>query len=115
MTIIDKYRKLRLCESVLLCWSNLSSDSHDILYTRVTRMKLLYRLGRLLSEWKAKCLLQRVQSIKCEFISMKLARKNKMKWVMRKFKLGAERAICDRKEDEIVEKKLEQLKSWLDS
>ena len=78
-------------------------------------MKLLYRQGRLLSEWKAKYLLQRVQSIKRENLAMKRAHQNKMKWVMRKVRLGVDRAMHDRKEDELVAQKLEQLKSWLDS
>ena len=91
----DNFHKLRLCESVLFRWKNLARCSHDITYTAVMRMMILYSKGRILSKWKERFLLCRMQSIHLESMATKLGKLNKLKWVMRKFKLGIRKAIRD--------------------
>ena len=113
--LIDKYYELRLCETVLFRWRKVTRYSHDLSYMAVMRMRLLHSKGCVLSKWKSIFLRCRILTIQCESTAMKLAQRNRISWIMRKFKLGVEKAMLDRKEDEAVAAKMKQLKMWLDS
>lgn len=81
----------------------------------VMRVRLLHNQGCILSTWRSNFLRYRIQSIQRESMATKLAQRNTMRWIMRKFKLGVKKALSDREEDEVVATKMKQLKSWLDS
>ncbi len=113
--IVDIYHDLRLSESVFINWRDLASCSHDLLYASLVKSKVIFCRAKILHEWKTRFLLQRVKSIQNENIAAKMAKLNKLRWIMRKFKLGVEKARNEREEDEVVATKLEQMKSWLGS
>ena len=104
---------LRVCENVLSHWNKLSSNSHHILYNNVLKLRLRYNQRRVLTTWKTRLSLRRVQSIQMERIAVKLSRRTQLSWIMRKFKHGVIESQRESKEEEMVAMKWEQVRGWL--
>ena len=109
------YHKFRICERVLHSWNNLASRIHHVLYDKTIKIRLYYAQSRVLTTWKTKLSLRRVQLIELERISTKLARRNQLSWIMRRFQAGVKETRKERKQEEIVSSKWEQVRFWLES
>lgn len=86
-----------------------------MLYDKVMKIRLHYNQSRVLTAWKTKLSLRRVQSIEFERISTKLARRNRLSWVMRRLKAGVKESQRQRKQQEIVALKWQKVRGWLES